>query len=300
VSVPTQNRRVDTPIVIAAAIDAGYVVPLRVMLTSLTAHLPPESRVVLHLVHTGLSTADLSQINEIIETHVVSPTAAQLVGAARSSRFPPEAGFALLLADLLPRELDRVLFLDADLFIRSDITPLWRTPLGSCIVGAAVDEAVVTCGSPRGVKHCGARGIPSSAPYFNGGLLLIDLDGWRARDVTSLARDYLRETGHAVDFLHQEALNAVLWQQWLPLDQRWNSLAGSRRGDAWIVHFAGRIKPWRTLTGDPHGGAYHDALAALGDTERGSVRDALMGVYDRYLRGFMYPLEHWLWDRRLL
>lgn len=288
------------PLTIAAAIDARYLVPLRVMLTSLVRHLPAGSRAVLHLLHTDLPAATLAPLHQILETHPVQPTPAQLASLPRSRRFPREAAFPLLLPDVLPPGLDRVLFLDADLFIRADITPLWHTPLDDAIVAAATDQAIQTCGARRGVKHHAIRGIPSSAPYFNCGVLLIDLPRWRGHDVSRLARQYLVDTGDAVDFYHQEALNAVLHHHWQPLDQPWNCLASCPSSDARIVHFGGRVKPWRTRAAGPHGDAYQATLTGLGERAQGSMRDAALGVYDRCLRRFAFPLERWLWNRRLL
>jgi lipopolysaccharide biosynthesis glycosyltransferase len=290
----------DGPIILAAAVNAHYLIPLRVMLSSLTRHLPTHRRAILYLIHIGLSPADLAQVNEIVDTRSIQPTPAQLAAAVRSPRFPLEASFPLLLPDLLPPHLERVLFLDADLLIRADITPLWQTPLPSQILAAAIDQAVRTCGCRRGVKNCPARRIPPSSPYFNCGVLLIDLPRWRQHNVSELARQYLAETGPAADFLHQEALNAVLPNQWLPLDPRWNTHPTANLPDAAIVHFAGRLKPWRSRAAGPHGLAYHEELARFHMSESGSTRDSCIGFYDRNLRSLLYPLERWLWTNRLI
>jgi lipopolysaccharide biosynthesis glycosyltransferase len=290
----------ESPILLATGVNARYLLPLRVLLSSLARHLPAGQRAVLYLLHTGLTPADIAPLQQFLEVRPLRPTPAQLAAAVQSSRFPVEASFPLLLPDLLPPAVERVLFLDADLLVRADISPLWHTPLPTQTLAAAVDQAVLTCGSPRGVKDCHARCISPGAPYFNGGVLLIHLPRWRERNVSRLAREYLAETGPATDFLHQEALNAVLAADWLPLDQRWNALPGAALPDARIVHFAGRLKPWRARTAGPHGIAYHDELARLGLSEQGSPRDAAIGLYDRFLRRFTYPFERFLWNRRLL
>jgi lipopolysaccharide biosynthesis glycosyltransferase len=290
----------ESPIILAAGVNAHYLLPLRVLLSSLTRHLPAHQRAVLYLLHTGLPSAAIEPLKQILEVHPIQPTPTQLAAAVHSSRFPVEASFPLLLPDLLPPGIQRVLFLDADLLVRADISPLWHTPLPTQTLAAAVDQAVRTCGSPRGVKDCQTRQIAPEAPYFNAGVLLIDLPRWRQRNVSQLARQYLAETGPAADFLHQEALNAVLARDWLRLDQRWNALASAGLPDARIVHFAGRLKPWRTRAAGPHGPAYHDELARLGLSEQGSSRDSAIGFFDRYLRRFTHPIEHFLWTKRIL
>lgn len=56
-----------------------------------------------------------------------------------SSVFPAEASFPLLLAELLPSDLERVLFLDADTMVMDDIGRLWDLPLGKkpCACGCS-------------------------------------------------------------------------------------------------------------------------------------------------------------------
>ena len=143
---------------------------------------------------------------------------------------------------------------------------------------------------------------------------MINIGRWRERGVTRRAHQYLEATREPIDFLHQEALNAVLWDDWKRLDPCWNLLAShaGRSYDrtaskAWqqpgIVHFAGRMKPWRAPIGGPFNAPYQEVLErtlALIPSEPSSLRDRLFSVYDRYLRTALYPVEQYLWRNRLL
>src|SRR2546430_9309804 len=53
---------------------------------------------------------------------------AQLSAAPRDLHFPREASFPLLLAEVLPPALERILFLDADMLVLEDLANLWETP----------------------------------------------------------------------------------------------------------------------------------------------------------------------------
>ncbi len=210
--------------------------------------------------------------------------------------------------------VERVLFLDADLLVMRDVAELWETPLDERVLAAAPDAAVPLCSAPRGVKGWQALGIPHDAAYFNCGVLLIHLGRWRERNVTQRALRYFENTREPIDFLHQEALNAVLWDDWKRLDPRWNLLA-SRAGrsfdrsgrEDWkrpgIVHFAGRMKPWRAAIGGPFNAPYQRALAdvlPLLSPEPADWMDRFVSLYDRHLRAVLYPLEQYLWRRRFL
>jgi lipopolysaccharide biosynthesis glycosyltransferase len=298
---------------IACAINQAYALPLAVMLESLKQHLRPGVHPVLYLIHAGLPPSVLAAISSIVETHSIIPSDAQLSAAPRDARFPPEASVPLLIPEFLPPTLERVVFLDADTLVLEDLANLWETPLGRHVLAAAPDGAVPRCSAPRGVKGWQAMGIPPDAPYFNCGVLIMHLERWREREVTRRAHRYLETTREPIDFLHQEALNAVLWDDWQPLDVRWNllaSLAGRSHASPapeprrpGIVHFAGRLKPWRAPVGGPFDAPYRDVLARvlpLIPPEPPTMRDRLYSVYDRHLRTTLHPVERYLWTRRLL
>jgi lipopolysaccharide biosynthesis glycosyltransferase len=299
---------------IACAINTDYALPLLVMLTSLKEHLRPSYQPLLYLAHQGLSEDLLSAISRLVETHSIVPSAESVAALPRHPRLPPEAAFPLLLPELLPETLDRILFLDADLLVLDDLAKLWETPLGERVLAAAPDAAIPLCSSPRGVKNRPELRIPDHAVYFNCGVMLVGLAEWRKREVTRRAYGYLRNMGRQVDFIHQEALNAILWDHWLPLDSRWNLLGGmagrpygKSASDNWrnpgIVHFAGRFKPWRAAIGGPFNGQYGaflDRATQWVPAVKPTLRDKLLSLYDRHLRNSLYSCERALWNRRLL
>ena len=303
-----------TVVPLACAVNHSYVLPLAVMLASLKQHLRPSLHPELYLIHAGIPQSSLAAISSIIETHSIVLSQAQLSAAPRAPRFPREASAPLLLPELIPPALERILFLDADMLVLEDLANLWETPLDQHVLAAVPDAAVPLCSAPRGVKGWHALGIPPDTPYFNCGVLMIELRRWRQREVTRRAHQYLETTREPIDFLHQEALNAVLWDDWKPLDSRWNLLA-SRAGrpydqtasEAWrqpgIVHFAGRMKPWRAPIGGPFNAPYQKVLERILPfipSETPALRDRLYSIYDRYLRAALFPIEQYLWRQRLI
>lgn len=299
---------------IACAINNDYALPLIVMLISLKEHLRASYRLVLYLVHQGLPDDLLACISQLVETHSLVPSRESVAAIPRHAHFPPEAAYPLLLPDLVPKTLDRILFLDADLLVLDDVAKLWEISLGDRVLGAVADAAIPLCRSPRGVKKLDQWGIAEDAVYFNCGVMLIRLAGWREREVTRRAAVYLQNAGRQTDFLHQEALNAVLWDDWLPLESRWNLLAslagrpyGQPESDNWrtpgIVHFAGHFKPWRYPIGGPFDRQYRGYLSLATQwvpAVKGTVTDKLLSLYDRHLRNSLYGFERALWNRGLL
>jgi lipopolysaccharide biosynthesis glycosyltransferase len=297
---------------LATAIDETYLVPLKVTLETMTERLRPSLRPVLFIVNRNLTDSQLRSINSLVEAHSIVPSEESLSRIPRHPEFPPEAAFPLLLADVLPGSVKRVLFLDPDLLVLDDVGKIWETDLAGNCVAAVVDQAIPFASSPRGLNGDSAAEIPHDAPYFNAGVLLIDLERWRSDDIAAQALTYLQRYADTSYFFHQEALNAVLVGKWLQLDSRWNLIASltarryaprhSREIESpGIVHFAGKFKPWRIRVGGPFASAYYDALARLGENvPSAGITETLLGIYDRHLRDYLYPTEQLLWKRRLI
>lgn len=301
-------------VVIATAINEAYVLPLRVMIASLKEHLRPSFRPVLYLLNQDLNAQQLESIATLVETHSIVPGGDAIRALPRQRGFLPEASFPLLLADLLPESVDRVLFLDPDLLILDDVAKIRETDLGDNVIAAVADQAIPLCSSPRGVKNRHELGVPDTAPYFNAGVMLIDVARWRRLEVSARAIEYISQRDGQTDYFHQEALNAVLWNDWLPLDQKWNliaSLTGRHYGpyesmvpvQPGIVHFAGRFKPWRFRIGGPFAASYDEYVARYSNGELPrdtSFSERLLGIYDRHVRDYVYDLERALWNNRLI
>jgi lipopolysaccharide biosynthesis glycosyltransferase len=283
------------------------------MLTSLRRAVPEDRPLRLLLLHARLPDEHLAAVRSVLETTVV-PVPPPLLAAIPAHRhFPPEAAMPLLLGELVPDDVERVLFLDADLLVLDDPTELLDTSLEGRALGAVVDGAIARCSAPRGVRAWREQGIPAFAPYFNAGVMVISLSDWRAREIGARALRHLAGGGPTGrGFLHQEALNAVAWDDWHELDGRWNVLA-SHAGRRYspspapersgIVHFAGRMKPWRGDVGGPYASTYRavlDDVAPLLPPWGPRPRDRVLSAYDRHLRERLFPLERALWKRGLI
>lgn len=289
---------------LGSAVNRAYALPFWVMLNSLLANLDPSRIVRLFMLETApLDPSFRAGIENLVETHWVNPAVS--LDLSSSGRYGLEALCPLMLPASLP--VDRVLFLDADLLVLGDISQLWDTDLQGQALGAVVDLAMPLVSSPRAVKGWSVLGISPNAPYFNAGVLLIDLNFWRNHRIVPQALDYLSRHQGCVDFAHQEALNAVAWNCWTRLSPRWNLSAGLAHllkhdsGKPGIVHFSGRFKPWRLTTGSPYQTPYNSFLQDLPHwLPRTPTRwqEWILSLYARHVRTYLYPLERFLWERR--
>ena len=170
------------------------------------------------------------------------------------------AYFRLALADIMPDDIEKVIYLDVDLLVYDDIKKLWQNDIKEYALAAVPDFGIMAsnrlCRQKKEVI-----GLPKGKEYFNSGVLLINLKKWRQENYTKQILDII----HKNQFPHhdQDALNKLFMNNWLTLDLRWNIIPPvynlfpkvlfnkffrkqaleAKRNPA-IVHYAGRYKPW--------------------------------------------------------
>ncbi len=155
----------------------------------------------------------------------------------------------------VPRALadyERCLYLDLDLLVRRPLRPLLETDLKGNVLGAVNERS----------SECAQRLRLARPKAFNAGLLLIDVAKWNTEQVTHRCFDWLSRHRDSVIWLDQDALNAVLDQDILELDVRWNTLRDrlDEVSDPAIVHFNGSGKPWQFNTHHPYRDDYRQWL----------------------------------------
>lgn len=291
------------PVVIGCAADGGYALPLAVMLRSVAARLDPSLAIEVYAVDAGLGADDRARVAASLgsrgRVHWVAPRRDAFAGLPLWGRMSIATYDKLAIARWLPESVERVLWLDADLLVLTDLAELWRTPLGDAVAGATQDARVPTFGSRFGVAAHAALGLAADDKYFNAGVMLIDLRAWRAADVEGRALAYLRENRRRVYFWDQEALNVALARRWIELAPRWNWSPITGRDDdppaPGILHFSGNLKPWRyDGRGSMHASYYCelDGTAWAGFRPRASWWAESVNLYQASgLRRLALPLE---------
>lgn len=168
-----------------------------------------------------------------------------------------EGAFRFLIPQLCPT-LDKAVYLDCDLIVRSDIADLWAEDV-SQVYAAAVEDSL-RHKTPARQKLFGGR------PYFNSGVLLLNLA--RIRADLSLESFLEIERAHRGVFRYQDqdVLNAAFGDQVRYLPLSWNATAPifrkkspafscgqaeieAARDNPHIVHFTGPDKPWKIPSG---------------------------------------------------
>jgi lipopolysaccharide biosynthesis glycosyltransferase len=174
----------------------------------------------------------------------------------------------IYLADILPRSVPRVLYLDSDLLVVDDVALLWATDLGPRAALAAPEycnanfTSYFTDAFWRHPEYPSVFANRSREPcYFNTGVMVIDLDRWRAGGYTAKLEywmDVQKQEARIYELGSLPPFLLVFAGDVKAVQHRWNqhglggdNVAGQCRelhpGPVSLLHWSGKGKPWLRL-----------------------------------------------------
>ena len=151
----------------------------------------------------------------------------KLIPFAKTSRLSVAALYRLLLPQLLSANIEKIIYLDSDIIVNTNINELWKIDLGGKIF-AAVPESSNGIPVQEFVPLC-LKGYVAGEDYFNSGVMLIDLKIFR-REEKTLARG-VEFCGKSSEFslLDQDVLNYLFSKNYFKLPVEFNSLVKAQR-----------------------------------------------------------------------
>lgn len=148
----------------------------------------------------------------------------------------------LFLAELLPPDLDQVLYLDCDVLVYSSMEDLFRESANYFESDSAHTVRAVPSPRAKG-EHLEFAGHKGEG-YFNSGVLVVNLRGWRTSLAAKHTAEIARRFNGRLPLADQDALNLFFEDRWDSIDRKYNDRLKSAESNAVVVHFVGAIKPW--------------------------------------------------------
>jgi lipopolysaccharide biosynthesis glycosyltransferase len=246
---------------VGLCVDGDYLEGGAVVVATLVRHFDPDMPLTVWVLHAGMrpderrlyeAAVDRAAPNvrlrfaRIPDGLLDHPVASGYISSATFGR--------LALARLLPKSARRILYLDADMMVREDLSELFSLDLQDAVGGAVREPSDPFFWSRNGLQHVFDLGFDPWQPYFNVGMLILDAEAFRTRRVEERCLDYLG--AHRPTLMDQDALNAVLQGAILELPTRWNVedyyfKSPARRdryrtilAEARVIHHVGDRKPW--------------------------------------------------------
>ena len=248
---------------IVFASDDNYAQHIAVVIASIMAK--TKEKVCFYVINDSISKDKIEKLKNTTDTfkakiEFISVPEDKFSNVYLSGHVSKAAYFRLALTDILPNDIEKVIYLDVDLLVYDDIKKMWQIDLKNLTLAAVPDYGIMAsnrlCRQKKEVI-----GLPKGKAYFNSGVLLINLKKWRQENYTKHILEIINEN----QFPHhdQDALNKLFMNNWLTLDLRWNIIppvfnlfpkvlfnklfrkqALEAKRNPGIVHYAGRYKPW--------------------------------------------------------
>lgn len=172
-----------------------------------------------------------------------------------------------LIIDQILLDIDKVIYIDADVVVYGNIAELWQIDLGENMIAGSLDEG--------GVSQSRRLKLPPESNYINAGVLLLNLKSMRGK-YDNLFSEYCKtyiSNQDKIILQDQDILNIFYDGSIKILDLRWNinSRIFSQNtlerkysqddelvavNNAGIIHYTDSYKPWTFFCSHPYAGLY--------------------------------------------
>jgi len=245
---------------IALTFDDNFWAPAYAVMRSVCLFTKRRKDLVFHLLHrplTGEHRGDLLAIESEFGARLVwydlehAPLFADIAARMPVNKRLTNIVYARLLVDrFVDPSITRILYLDCDLLIRAPIEKLYETDLKGHPIAAVRDTLGPFIVGGRDLRN--NRDLFDIAdPYFNAGVLLIDLDRWRQAQLLDRLEALLADGTMERIYYDQDFLNLVFKHDWLQLPPTWNVIDArhAHEGlDLNIMHYTSARKPWQLVS----------------------------------------------------
>jgi lipopolysaccharide biosynthesis glycosyltransferase len=251
-----QSDDYNSDMFILTSSDNKYVQHLGVMLVSLLENCKKYKPQEIAVINDGISGENIEKLNSSISKFKVPLRFIKFDNKAFSHLSPKNnktlaAFHRIFIDEFYPPDAEKVLYLDCDIIVRKDIAALYKTDISQHIIGAVQND---------GLFYQEILGMPAGKLFFNSGVLLVNLKKWREFKIQEKLVDYISCNFDKMLRNDQDALNGVLYNDWLPLNPVWNTHLYFFTSphlcsydpvqlkkiitDPAVVHFTTRDKPW--------------------------------------------------------
>lgn len=163
--------------------------------------------------------------------------------------------YRVLLPKVLPKDVHRVLYLDADTLVTSNLSELFNIDMTDKAIAGAID---ILSFMPQTFERCMYE---QEKGYVCAGVMLMNLDYWRLHDLTDKVISWGRENDARIQFPDQDTINYLCRDNKIILPLRYGIIGAYFEKEVFfknpylkqvkeclenpaIIHYAGQA-PWK-------------------------------------------------------
>ncbi len=251
------------------ASNDGYARHLGASLYSLLDKNRDFAEIAVYVLTLGLSAENRGKLQEIAEYFSRKLVFLNLDDLRKRIGYEVDTGgfdisimLRLFMGDMLPESVERVLYLDCDTVVLQSLKHLWKENLEGKIAGAVMEPTIY-----QAVKE--SIDLGDEDPYYNSGVLLVDLKQWREQEIQKKLLEFWKNKGGKLFASDQDVINGTLKGQIHTLMPRYNFFTNYRyfsyrelvhqgktykavtprelqiaKQHPFIIHYMGDERPW--------------------------------------------------------
>lgn len=282
---------------IATALNRKYLRYTAVMLTSLCENNSWE-HIDIYLLHNELKEEDLALLRETLQGYDASVVALPVDRSRfedclpRNEEWSIEMYYRLMLPELLPEAVDRILYLDVDMVILDSLRELYQTDFGEKLLVVTDDRN----GAPFWESFTTRQRLmfrdlyEGDGRYFCSGMMLMNIEKLRREFCFARYMELADDWEYEMKAPDQDLLNYAHWNLTLFTDWRkydFFAALGDNAGETYesvgkdtaILHFAG-VKPWNGAAAhygiEKHWWDYAEKTPFIGEFRKQFMDDYLL------------------------
>lgn len=236
---------------ILITISENFMNPAKVMLFSLAQH---NKNLKIYIIYSSLTEVQIEDLGDYVHKLL----GAELIPVYAGEVFKdvplseqyakPELYYRLQAPYVLPEQIDRILYLDADMIIRGNLDEFYQQDmLGAAI--AVMKDRFDFCEDV--VMQKKRLELTEEDVYFNSGVILFDLKAFRKYITLKNILDIIRLKREVLKFFDQDILNILMRNHKKICNEKYNfqaypfeELTPNDIEDMLVVHFTDLPKPW--------------------------------------------------------
>ncbi|MCR8660518.1 glycosyltransferase family 8 protein [Paenibacillus endoradicis] len=254
--------------------DDNYIQHLIATLVSMLENTNYAQHIIVNVIDGGISEENKQYLNVLVNKYnssikFLDIDTSMLENVVVNGHISEATYYRILIPTLFENSISKVIYLDCDLIVRHDIYEFYNIDISNYALGAIkVNE----------YNRHEQLGIPKDSKYFNAGVLIINLTKWRINNISTLVMKFIATYPERLKMWDQDALNAILYNDWYEIDYIWNlraqlfnqdfQTAGfdseavfeNAKNDPAISHFTTASKPWHFLNNHPYKEEYFKYL----------------------------------------
>jgi len=240
--------------------DENYAMPCGVLITSIL-YTNPGRKIRFHIISEYLSEKTKKLLMECVKG-TESVVVFYRLDPDLMVGFPPLhnslATYAILfIANILPAEIEKVLYLDADMIVMDSLEYLWNTDITDYPMAGAISP------SHDDIRNYNRLDYDCEKGYYNIGTHVINLAYWRKNNLLEECFNIIKNNSSKLKQRDQDVLNILLAGNWKIIHSKYNCYINyyfpienilirkkfhdeikSARLNPVILHFINVPKPW--------------------------------------------------------